>query len=521
MDVFVAEHRAQLVAGGVPESLWSQIFDQLVVAMKSGRLEKASNELLLSPFPEDEKPDMSSDESADDAHFSRLFTIAKHALPAHSTAILVDHMVSFRTAGEALSILQEHEALTERIARLVQNWGNDASSDLLPQLLESLVPLIGTYQMRTSSSTNPSETHVMNVFYLMDEVGSLLNDTSTSEMDGGKKPNVRVAPFFHLREGVGYSVVWPVEDITAGESLRYFKGDAPLAGLLADIHNLAQPHAVSLTKLIDEPRANDTEPEVATLRELRDTVTVGCMCITPRPGMTPLMMDGEKAATDKMGKAGCMSNVDCNMIQLSLGEDFPEGCRQDATLAKEAAASLARRCDFVLAFACGDLVESIPINEEGNGGGDGGSSDANYGGHKLSRIRDILSVLEKLQNETNCVLYPTYEFHRFCFHKVEYMKQLVKCGVPILPTLFVSKEDWIASSSSNGYDHVAQFASQLADEYLRRQQCHWLLPPHLQLNERTLFIKLDGLWCREGVLTTDLALGCDDDPHPPVPSYSP
>jgi hypothetical protein len=166
----------------------------------------------------------------------------------------------------------------------------------------------------------------------------------------------------------------------------------------------------------------------------------------------------------------------------------------------------------VLAFACGDLVESIPISEEGNNGGDGGN-DANYGEYKLSRIRDILSVLEKLQNETNCVLYPTYEFHRFCFHKVEYMKQLVKCGVPILPTLFVSKEDWIASSSSNGYD-AAQYASQLADEYLRRQQCHWLLPPHFQLNEHTIFIKLDGLWCREGVMTADLALGCDDDPHP-------
>jgi hypothetical protein len=505
-DTFVSLHRAQLSSCGVPEHLWSQIFEQLSVAMETGRLEKASQEVLLSPFPDEEEASNLNDSSSTVTPTPALYTIAKNGMVANSTAILVDHMVSFRSADEALSLLTEHNSLMQRVTSLLHNKGALVAADATEldsaadSLLTSMVSMLGTYTIRTRSSTDPTATQTTDVHFLMDEVGCLVHEAPTGS--GLKGANVRIAPFFHLREGLGYSVIWPTEDIKQGESLRSLKTDSSaVASLEAVAQSLAEASFVTNPT---RPSTADTEcAEDQIAEQERDEVaTVGCMCITPRPGMTPLMVDGEDIATRKMSEDDRMSKVQCKMLKLSLTEDFPEGCRQSPELALEAAASIAGRCQFVLAFACGDLVESIPISE-----GDGDKTeDANYGGYKLSRIHDILSILEKLQNDTDCVLYPSYDFHRFCFHKTEYMQQLVKFEVPILPTIFVSKEDFVGSDSN-----IAAYAGKVADEYQRQQQCHWNLPEAFGLNEHTVFVKFDGLWCREGVLMKYLKAGSDGE----------
>mmetsp|Transcript_63040 Transcript_63040/g.172957 ORF Transcript_63040/g.172957 Transcript_63040/m.172957 type:complete len:417 (+) Transcript_63040:255-1505(+) len=80
------------------------------------------------------------------------------------------------------------------------------------------------------------------------------------------------------------------------------------------------------------------------------------------------------------------------------------------------------------------------------------------GGGRCARVDDILAVYREVEQITaragiddggscrgGCLTLPSFAFQEFCFFKTRYMKHLVAHGVPIGPTLFVERAEYLST----------------------------------------------------------------------------
>lgn len=116
---------------------------------------------------------------------------------------------------------------------------------------------------------------------------------------------------------------------------------------------------------------------------------------------------------------------------------------------RSAAEAICERCDVLLGIAFGEMVAWDML-----------------GGGRCARVDDILAVYREVEQITvqtevegggrgggGCLTLPSFAFQEFCFFKTRYMKHLVAHGVPIGPTLFVERDEYLnASDEDNSED---------------------------------------------------------------------
>ena len=106
---------------------------------------------------------------------------------------------------------------------------------------------------------------------------------------------------------------------------------------------------------------------------------------------------------------------------------------------RSAAEAICERCDVLLGIAFGEMVAWDLL-----------------GGGRCARVDDILAVYREVEQITaragiddggscggGCLTLPSFAFQEFCFFKTRYMKHLVAHGVPIGPTLFVERAEYL------------------------------------------------------------------------------
>ncbi|XP_055585705.1 tubulin--tyrosine ligase-like protein 12 [Uranotaenia lowii] len=198
-DAFLAGHKPQLEASGVPEHLWQELFRKL-----NQQIFDAGNSfsLMLVDYGEEQR-------SEEDP----IWTVAvtkEGGLRAKDPCeiYLVDHAWTFRT-DNARQLLNEHPALVNRLAIMMGIEQEDVPRTVVVgKILNDVWKWCNMYSL---NGEGLSVENRMPIWYVMDELGSGILH--------GDEPNCRVVPFIHVTEQMTYSLLFPIEDIDEGDQL--------------------------------------------------------------------------------------------------------------------------------------------------------------------------------------------------------------------------------------------------------------------------------------------------------------
>lgn len=191
---FLEIHRPQLVSSGVPEHFWKVLCQKLTAQIFDAG---SAFSMLLVDYGDDirapEDPVWTVIVSKDDG--------IKATDPAD--IYLIDHAWTYRT-DMARGQLQQIPGLAERMAGIMGIELNEDTSnfDLVDSVLKSMWRYNNMYSINAEGVSVEDR---MPIWYIMDELGSGINHSST--------PNCRIVPFIHLPENVTYSLLFPVADI--------------------------------------------------------------------------------------------------------------------------------------------------------------------------------------------------------------------------------------------------------------------------------------------------------------------
>lgn len=239
---------AQLKKAAVPFELRAELHRQLSTdTFCAGEHVVLSHHVVGEYVPADVAAAAAADTSAHGGgaagKTTLLTAIAKVDLSV-GVLFLVDHAYSFLSATEALHALREVPSLRQRARGIVGVAPEAAVSP--EQLLLMLVPFVHTYEMEA-----PPPHGKMNVFYIMDEVGSRLVPTNAAS---GGPPNCRMCTVEFAKKGqsepLAYNAVWLTRRVGEGQPLRWVwsdgasgGGDAKAAGLLEQLAALGISHS--------------------------------------------------------------------------------------------------------------------------------------------------------------------------------------------------------------------------------------------------------------------------------------
>ena len=137
-----------------------------------------------------------------------------------SQIYLVDHAWTFRT-DEARQQLARVPGLATRMAALM-DIGEEDGEEMLEAVLERMWRYCQTYSIGNAGSVEDRQPH----WYVMDEFGSRVPHSDT--------PSHRIVPFLYSRDGLGYSLLFPVSAAAseAGTEVSrdYIEGEAGQRG---------------------------------------------------------------------------------------------------------------------------------------------------------------------------------------------------------------------------------------------------------------------------------------------------
>ncbi|EDS29104.1 SET and TTL domain-containing protein .9 [Culex quinquefasciatus] len=198
-DTFLAAHRPQLQASGVPEHFWPELFRKL-----KHQVFDAGNvfSLLLIDYGEEERADGEP-----------IWTVAvskEGGIRADQPGeiYLVDHAWTFRS-DNARQLLNEHPPLVNRLAIMMGIDQEEVPGTVV--IARILTEVWKWCNMYSLNGEGISVENRMPIWYVMDELGSGIRH--------GDSPNCRVVPFIHVSEQMTYSLLFPIEDIDEGDQL--------------------------------------------------------------------------------------------------------------------------------------------------------------------------------------------------------------------------------------------------------------------------------------------------------------
>ncbi|KAK7862871.1 hypothetical protein R5R35_003026 [Gryllus longicercus] len=197
---FVALHKPQLQASGVPGHFWEilskklhyQIFD----AGESFSLLKINYEEGRKEHEPIWKVIVSAEGGINQTE------------PCH--IYLIDHAWTYKVSA-AKHHLREIPGLLERMLNLMDipnnNDGSVVSEELVGRVFDEMWKFNQTYTVGPVSNVEER----LPVWYIMDEFGSAIQHSD--------KPTFRIVPFIYMPDQVAYSLLFPVQNLTEGEEV--------------------------------------------------------------------------------------------------------------------------------------------------------------------------------------------------------------------------------------------------------------------------------------------------------------
>ncbi|XP_055549385.1 tubulin--tyrosine ligase-like protein 12 [Wyeomyia smithii] len=198
-ETFLAIHKPQLEASGVPGHLWPELFYKLKhQVFDAGE----SFTLLYVDYDDNQR-------SEEDP----IWTVAvtkEGGIRADSPAeiYLVDHAWTFRS-DNARQLLNEHPSLVNRLAVMMGIDQQDVPSSVI--ISNILNDIWKWCCMNSLNAEGLSVENKMPIWYVMDELGSGILHSDT--------PNCRVVPFIHVPEQMTYSLLFPIKNFQEGDQL--------------------------------------------------------------------------------------------------------------------------------------------------------------------------------------------------------------------------------------------------------------------------------------------------------------
>jgi len=368
--------------------------------------------------------------------------VAKNDLPA-GTCFLIDHAWSFLSADDALAGLSAMPQLLERVCGIL-GVGTDmddiepaeraaAQAAMAPAaVLRALAPLLGSYRIAAPEDGAEEE----EVFVMMDEVGCRIQACQTAP------PNCAVESLVDTQSGVAFCMACLTRPVAEGEPLLragspFFEANAS-ERLLGGLDTSGAGGGSGGAGVGDGADGNgndneasggcEPEPEVdMSLPALR----IGVMESVSQNKHCSLIYKPFAKTARRIAILAAAHGYRTEYIQLTSA-DFPAGVLDDGERVIAAARAISARCEIVLGFCLGELMRW--------------SKDGTYVVDealrpRCQRVDDVLAVYGAMEEAANggVVAIPPASFQRFCFGKARYMRQLVACGVPIAPTLFVDR----------------------------------------------------------------------------------
>ncbi|XP_013114013.2 tubulin--tyrosine ligase-like protein 12 [Stomoxys calcitrans] len=202
---FLARHKPQLQASGVPQHFWQAIYTKITTETFDAG---AVLQMMLIEYDQDDEEfaNMTDDEKECRPVFA-LSVAAENGIRANdpNSIFLVDHAWTFRT-NMARQQLEEYEHLLNRMCAIT---GIDLEDD---QRVNKVLDKMWKYcQAYTLSSDQLSDEDRQPIWYVMDEVGSAVGHSD--------EPNFRLVPFLHLDTQITYSLLFPIRDCEQGDQV--------------------------------------------------------------------------------------------------------------------------------------------------------------------------------------------------------------------------------------------------------------------------------------------------------------
>lgn len=200
---FVALHKPQLQASGVPQHFWSTLYHKITTeTFDAGE----ALQLMLIEYDEEDNEGISVEEQECRPVFA-LSVAREGGLQAKdpNNIFLVDHCWTFRL-NMARQQLEEYEHLCNRLCAIT---GVDLEAeDRVDKVMKKMWKYCQAY---TLASDQLSDEDRQPIWYIMDEVGSAVGHSD--------EPNFRLVPFLHLNTQTTYSLLFPIQDVECGDQV--------------------------------------------------------------------------------------------------------------------------------------------------------------------------------------------------------------------------------------------------------------------------------------------------------------
>jgi len=189
---FLTLHKAQLVHAGIPEQYYRTVFEKI-------ELEKYDSGDYMMMLTDGENWQVQSTSTIDSSDANTIF--------------LVDHCWTFH-AEQVKKALRSIPGLAQRMSSLTgvgypdgdgyESEEETGLEELIEKLSEKIWDLAETYTIQ-------KDTEKLTVCYMMDELGSRIQHSES--------PNMKMAPFFHITKQFAVTLMWPIEDEIASETV--------------------------------------------------------------------------------------------------------------------------------------------------------------------------------------------------------------------------------------------------------------------------------------------------------------
>ena len=188
-ESFFEAHKSQLKSQGIPENLWSILFDKL-----SKETFDAGTSFTFAHDPYE-------------VPHKRYSVLATADQKAAGNIWLIEHIWLFKSPAHALEILKKYEDVLNRMTMLTDSDTSDGQNDSVEVRAERMIEELQRYAYPVVDSTGGR------MHYVMDELGSRIKFA----LDDDQIANVKFATLINQMSGEMLTVTWCIKDIAANE----------------------------------------------------------------------------------------------------------------------------------------------------------------------------------------------------------------------------------------------------------------------------------------------------------------
>ncbi|KAJ8922981.1 hypothetical protein NQ315_001529 [Exocentrus adspersus] len=189
---FLNIHRDQLAASNVPKHFWAMLYNKL-----TRKIFDAGNILQVVRLEYDEKR-----EEHEPVWALQALSDIDRSDPKN--IYLIDHAWTYRLE-KAKETLKQHEGLRQRLCSMFALDSGLETEQLVEEIFKCTWKVNNMYTIGNASQAEDR----LPVWYIMDEIGSSILHSDS--------PNCRIVPFVYIEEQITYSLLFPIEDVEAGD----------------------------------------------------------------------------------------------------------------------------------------------------------------------------------------------------------------------------------------------------------------------------------------------------------------